>query len=296
MISNSIELLKKQMDMTSQGSKIEQSDKQVRHIVALSGGKDSSALAVYMRGKIPNVEYVFCDTEKELDETYEYLLKLEAYLGNKIHHLKYSSGYGFDEILKIKNGFLPSPSSRWCTELLKLKPYEDYMGDDHVVSYVGIRADELHRMGYITANPNVKTIFPFRENNIRYDDVIRILDEAGLGFPRYYEWRSRSGCYFCFFQQKREWVGLLENHPDLFEKAKTYEKFDAMTGKRYTWNQGESLEELAQPKRILQIKEEYKKRKARENNAFKGHQKLKDVWGTDILDEGQELACNICHL
>jgi 3'-phosphoadenosine 5'-phosphosulfate sulfotransferase (PAPS reductase)/FAD synthetase len=59
------------MNMTPQGSKIEQSDKQVRHIVALSGGKDSSALAVYMRGKIPNVEYVFCDTGEELDETYE---------------------------------------------------------------------------------------------------------------------------------------------------------------------------------------------------------------------------------
>jgi uncharacterized protein YdaT len=88
----------------------------------------------------------------------------------------------------------------------------------------------------------------------------------------------------------------LENHPDLFEKAKKYEKFDALTGKRYTWNQGESLEELAQPDRIHQIKEEYKKRKAREDSAFKGHQKLKDVWADDVLDYGHELACNICHL
>lgn len=282
--------------MTLIGSVIDQSDKPVRHILALSGGKDSSALAVYMRGKIPDVEYVFCDTEKELDETYEYLLQLEAFLGKKIHHLKYSSGYGFDEILKIKNGFLPSPKSRWCTEVLKLKPYEDYMGNDPVVSYVGIRADELHRSGYITANPNVKTVFPFKEDNIRHDDVMRILKEAGLGLPRYYEWRSRSGCYFCFFQQKREWVGLLENHPDLFEKAKAYEKFDTLTGERYTWNQGESLEELAHPNRIARIKEEYEKRKARAACAFKGDQKLKDVWGDNDFDDDLELSCSICHL
>ena len=282
--------------MTIKGSLIEQSEKPVRHILALSGGKDSSALAVYMRGKIPNVEYVFCDTEKELDETYEYLLKLESFLGKKIHHLKYSSGYGFDEILKIKNGFLPSPKSRWCTEVLKLKPYEDYMGDDPVVSYVGIRADELHRMGYITANPNVKTVFPFKDNNIRREDVMRILQEAGLGLPRYYEWRSRSGCYFCFFQQKREWVGLLENHPNLFEKAKAYEKFDKVTGERYTWNQGESLEELAHPDRIVQIKEDFEKRAARARVAFKGNQKLKDVWGDEDSGEDVELACSLCHL
>jgi len=276
-------------------NKTDQADKSVRHIIALSGGKDSSALAVYMRGKIPNVEYVFCDTEKELDETYEYLIKLEAYLGQQIHYLKYSSGYGFDEILQLKRGFLPSPESRWCTEYLKLKPYEDYIGDDPVISYVGIRADEPHRKGYISTKPNVTTVLPFVEDNIRHDDVMRILKNSGLGLPQYYAWRSRSGCYFCFFQQKREWAGLLENHPDLFEKAKSYEKFDPATGERYTWNQGESLDELAHPDRIAQIKEEYEKRKSREANAFKGNQKLKDIWDSN-LDDGEELACTICHL
>ncbi len=272
-------------------------EKPTRHIIALSGGKDSSALAVYMRGKIENVEYVFCDTEKELDETYEYLMRLETYLGQKIHHLKYASGYGFDELLKLKNGYLPSPSSRWCTLFLKLKPYEDYIEGESVRSYVGIRADEPHRTGYISAKPNVKTIFPFIHDNIRREDVIRILEESGLGMPRYYDWRSRSGCYFCFYQQKREWVGLLENHPDLFEDAKKYEKFNAETGARYTWAQGESLEELSQPDRIRQIKEDYEKRKARQNKKFVGNQKLKDIWvDSDDIDESEEIACTICHL
>lgn len=271
-------------------------EKPVRHIIALSGGKDSSALAVYMQGKIPNIEYVFCDTEKELDETYEYLIKLEAYLGKKIHHLKYSNGYGFDDILDMKNGYLPSPNSRWCTEFLKIKPYEHYIGSDSVISYVGIRADEPHRTGYISTKSNIKTIFPFMTNNIRREDVLRILKESGLGLPNYYEWRSRSGCYFCFFQQKREWVGLMERHRPLFDQAKLYEKDDPITGKRYTWMQDESLEELEKPKRIAEIKEEYEKRKDRILNEFKGNQKLMDIWAEDNWDDDIELPCTLCHI
>ena len=40
-----------------------------------------------MCGKMPNVEDVFCDTEEELDETYEYTLKFEAYSGYIISFL-----------------------------------------------------------------------------------------------------------------------------------------------------------------------------------------------------------------
>ena len=265
--------------------------KPVRHIIALSGGKDSSALAVYLRGKIPNVEYVFCDTGEELDETYEYLGLLEAFLGKKIQWLKSIKDFKF--YLDMYKGVLPDAQTRWCTRMLKLKSYEQYIGDDEVVSYVGIRADEPHRTGYISTKPNIKAVFPFIENNIRHADVVRILEEAGLGLPKYYSWRSRSGCFFCFFQQKREWIGLLENHPDLFEKAKAFEKVDPVTGERYTWNQGESLDELAQ--RADEIKADYLKRKERNALAFKGHQKLKDVWG-DGADSGEAIACTICHL
>ena len=206
--------------------------KPVRHILALSGGKDSSALAVYMRGKVENMEYVFCDTGEELEETYEYISKLQDNLCTEITTLK--SERDFKYYVDLYNGVLPDARTRWCTRMLKLKPYEDYIGDDPVISYVGIRADEPHRTGYISTKPNIKAVFPFVEDNIRHDDVMRILKDAWLGLPRYYDWRSRSGCYFCFYQQKIEWVGLKENHPDLFEKARAFEKFDSETGDRNT--------------------------------------------------------------
>ncbi len=61
---------------------------------------------------------------------------------------------------------------------------------------------------------------PFRESGIDKDGVLEILEASGVGLPDYYRWRSRSGCTFCFFQQKIEWVRLMEEHPDEFEDAK----------------------------------------------------------------------------
>ena len=50
------------------------------------------------------------------------------------------------------------------------------------------------------------------------------LKSSGVGLPAYYDWRSRSGCTFCFFQQKIEWVRLKRVHPEAYEEAKLYEK------------------------------------------------------------------------
>ncbi len=252
----------------------------VRHILGLSGGKDSAALAVYMRDRVPEMEYVFTDTGKELPETYDFLAKLEAYLGKPVARL--NPDRGFDHWLQVYNGYLPSSRMRWCTRMLKLKPFEKYVGDSPVVSYVGIRADE-DREGYISTKPNITARFPFKEDGLVHADVLRILEEAGLGLPEYYKWRTRSGCYFCFFQRKSEWAGLLEHHPELYEEAKKYEKVDPETGDRYTWAQNESLEELARPERLVQIRR-------KEPAARRG-----GTLATILLDEDDEdLACAIC--
>ena len=176
---------------------------ETHHILALSGGKDSTALAIYMRDKVRQMKYVFCDTGYELKETYDYLKRVEAFLGKPITRLT-PDGITFDDLLEMRNGFLPSPQVRWCTEHLKIKPYEKYIGDAKVISYVGIRSDESHRQGYISSKPNITTIFPFVEDNLVRSDIIRILENSTfrdgrkLGLPKYYEWRSRSGCFFCF--------------------------------------------------------------------------------------------------
>lgn len=278
--------------MTNKGQTHGKDSGECRHILSLSGGKDSTALALYMRDKVPKMEYVFCDTEKELPETYEYLNKLEIYLGTRIVRLKHD-GMGFDDLLKMRSGYLPSAQVRWCTECLKIKPYEKYVGDDPIVSYIGIRADESHRKGYISTKPNIRARFPFVEDGLVQADIVRILRNSGLGLPQYYRWRSRSGCFFCFFQQRREWIGLLENHPALYEEAKKYEKRDPVTGESYTWIQNESLNELERPERIAQIKADFTRRCERES-AFRPDSALSEVFNSDSGNSGQ--GCLVCHL
>jgi hypothetical protein len=264
-------------------------DRPVRHILSLSGGKDSTALALYMRDRVPEMEYVFCDTKKELKETYRYLEKLGVHLGKPI--ISIAPDVGFDDLLTQRRNFLPSPQVRWCTEYLKIKPFERYIGDEQVVMYIGIRADEPHRKGYISTKPNIQPRFPFVDDGIRLPDVRRILDDSGLGIPEYYQWRSRSGCYFCFYQQRREWVGLLETHPELFELAKNYERTDPVTGERYTWVQGQSLSQLAE--KAADIKAEYEKRRAAEGLVLK-EAGLRTVFGMD--SDAADGGCLICHL
>ncbi len=364
----------------------------VRHVLGISGGKDSAALAIYVKREYPqlDIEYYFCDTGKELDETYELVKNLEIFLGKKVKVLQAAAGSHespFDHFIKYKGKFLPSSINRWCTKNLKLDPFEKYVGDDPVVSYVGIRGDE-DREGYISTKPNIQSIFPFRKNiwsqdvidkvlkndnipnllaqsksikgkaksvqfldiltervspkfpiaeklntllsldtttfnrivlqslkNTNYplsqcddfpltenedvlvrDDIFKILRESGVGVPKYYEKieyqfkdqkgeysRSRSGCYFCFYQQKIEWVWLYEQHPELFKKAMEYEKDG------YTWSQGESLKELIEPQRIQQIKEEHFKRTARTKDK-------QSPYLLDILGEAEGEGCASCFI
>lgn len=236
-------------------------DNAARHIIPLSGGKDSAALAVYLTQRYPKrgFELIFTDTGAELRETYEYLEKLEAVLNIKINRLTALDVLGiraksdrtpFDYVLnEYYGGFLPNPQARWCTRLLKIRPFEKFVGSDRAYTYIAIRADE-NREGYkvakkpivLSEQQNIMPVYPFRDDGITFADVKEILEVSMIGLPKYYEWRSRSGCYFCFYQQIGEWQRLKERHPDLFEKSKSYEKVES--GRKYTWQQGRSLEDI----------------------------------------------------
>lgn len=364
----------------------------IRHVLGISGGKDSAALAIYLNNLYPDldIEYYFCDTGKELEETYNLINNLEVYLGKKIVRLEAASKSHkdpFDHYLQLYGGFLPSARARWCTKKLKLEPFEKFVGDDPTISYVGIRDDE-NREGYISKKSNIQSIFPFRKNiwskdvvniilknanidivsdtykqisnsdklenilevvdtplSIQYsldnkldsllsidtlafnkvvfnflqntnyplsraydfplihnndslirDDIFKILRESGVGVPAYYEKiefehngqkgeyaRSRSGCFFCFFQQKIEWVWLYEQHPEQFKKAMEYEK------EGFTWMKDEKLENLIKPGRLNKIKED-------QLNITDKNLSKKSPYLIDILEEAEEEGCTACFL
>jgi len=272
-----------------------------KHVLGLSGGRDSAALAVFMRQHHPelDIEYFFTDTGKELPEVYEYLGRLEGFLGQPI--LRLNPDRDFDFWLKQYNDFLPSPQSRWCTRQLKLRPFEQWLrpkleDGETIYSYVAIRSDEEYREGYASKNDRLIVRLPFKEVGIDKAGVLEILDSAGLGLPTYYEWRTRSGCTFCFFQQKIEWVRLKEHHPDAFEEAKAYEKNSVEHGSPFTWCQGESLDELEKPERVEQIRLEHKQRLSRMRSKIQPNPLRPDGEPLDIDDlYGQAKGCLACH-
>lgn len=275
-----------------------------RHLLGLSGGRDSAALAVYVRQTRPelDIEYFFTDTGEELPEVQEFLGRLEGFLGKPI--LRLNPRRDFEFWLKEYNNFLPSPQTRWCTRQLKLAPFEEWTrpmlaSGEKVFSYVAIRSDEDYREGYSSKNENLKVVLPFRTDGIDKAGVIEILESTGVGLPRYYEWRSRSGCTFCFFQQKIEWVRLRERHPDSFQEAKDLEKTAIAQGSPFTWSKGEPLSDLEKPERVDAIRKEYEARLLR-TRARKPRNPLRpweenldidDTYGVDEADGG----CNICH-
>jgi len=374
--------------------------KKVKHLLGISGGKDSAALSIYMSQKYPelDIEYYTCDTGKELKETYDLIGRLNSVLGKDIELYKSMNEDNspmknpFDHFLAINGSYLPSATARWCTNKLKLQPFETHVGEEPTISYVGIRGDE-NREGYISKRENIQTIFPFRRNiwsedvikkllinsnvgalkkfynefcdqdllvnalqyveqpisvkftqtqklnalmdvNLKLfnkivfeflkttdypigkldefplidndeiiglNDVFQILEESGVGVPAYYKpieyeveidgeikkgtySRSRSGCYFCFYQQKIEWVWLLEQHTELFEKAIEYEKDG------YSWME-ESLKDLKKPERVTSIKKEHYLRMNRKNKKIRTGQS----WQDEILDAEGE-GCASCFI
>lgn len=242
----------------------------IHNILGLSGGKDSSALAIFIKNNMPelhkHIEYVFADTEHEIPETYDYLNKIEIFTGKKITRLKpYRS---FDDVLLATN-FLPSHAHRWCTGILKKQTFRNYIqsklkedGQKRTVNlYIGIRADEKFRLDGSGQDTLITEKFPFIEHNIYRQDVEDILINEGVGYPDYYKWRKRSGCYFCFYQSCMDWINLYENHPDLYNKAMSYEytNCDKIKSGRMGFNMEYSLKDMIKPENIKKIKENYQK-------------------------------------
>ena len=280
---------------------------EIKHILGLSGGKDSAALAVHMNKKYPDldIEYFFTDTGYELKETYDFLNKLKTRLDKPIHYINPRNS--FDYYLKKYNNFLPSATARWCTIEMKLKSMEAWLkpsldAGKEIITYVGIRYDERGRIGYKPTNNLIKAKFPFIEDCIDKEGVMEILDSSGLGLPDYYKWRSRSGCTFCFFQRRSEWIGLMENNPSAWEHAKSLEKQATDNASAFTWIKDMPLTELEKPEVIAKIKEQHrqqleklklKKDKQMQNNPFLKGENI-DVEENLALDDVSS-SCLICH-
>jgi 3'-phosphoadenosine 5'-phosphosulfate sulfotransferase (PAPS reductase)/FAD synthetase len=203
------------------------------YLLPVSGGADSSALAILMHALFPNqrFEMVFTDTLADDPSIYETLNMLERYLGKEITRV--APDRGLFELIDHYNGYLPSPQARWCTRELKLVTFskwiKQYEGRQKWM-FVGIRADESGRLAFTI--DEVETVMPFIDMGMRREDIFSVLDRT-IGIPKLYRVRSRSGCTVCPFQRRSEIVGMLQEKPVEFVKGMKYEKLAPADASRH---------------------------------------------------------------
>lgn len=182
-----------------------------KHVIGLSGGKDSTCLALALAEREPrDYEYICTPTGDELPELFDHLDLLEQILGKKIKRL--GIGKTLAELIDEMQ-MLPNFRARWCTRMLKIEPTIEYMQTLPYGSrlYVGLRADEPEREGIY--GDDVKSVFPFREWGWNEADVWKYLDDRKIVIP------VRTDCGWCYHQRIIEWRNLWRDHPERFEQG-----------------------------------------------------------------------------
>lgn len=195
----------------------------VAHIVALSGGKDSTCMALALRERERErpYTYVCTPTGDELPPMVEHLNRLEAMLGQPI--IKLTNGTLASQTEAMR--FLPNVFARWCTRELKLKPFGEFIKQHApVVAYVGIRDDEDERAGTRPGGDSapigteVVQDFPFQRWGWGIDEVKSFLDERAIVVP------DRTDCARCPYQRLGEWYNLWLNYPAIYASAEADEE------------------------------------------------------------------------
>jgi 3'-phosphoadenosine 5'-phosphosulfate sulfotransferase (PAPS reductase)/FAD synthetase len=190
------------------------------HVVGLSGGKDSTAMALWLKENEPrDYTYICTPTANEPAELFAHWKRLSELLGKPLTMV--SSGLTLVGQIQHYNA-LPSHLMRWCTRQLKIEPTKAFLlTNAPAISYVGLRADEEEREGIYGEIAGVTQRYPLRELGWGVKDVWAYLNERGITIPK------RTDCELCFFQRIGEWWDLWKNKPESYAEG---EELETLTG------------------------------------------------------------------
>lgn len=212
----------------------------MRHIVALSGGKDSVAMALALQEyeplkrrflNDPDYEYVYTPTGWELPEMDAHMKNIELILGREIVPLPTHS---MDDLIQIQKA-LPNWRMRWCTRMIKIKPFEQFIRSVRpCIVYVGIRADESGDREGVDYDriEGVTRRFPMDEWGWDLQSVLNYLECRGVKIP------ERTDCDACFFQTLYEWWLFWQRYPERWMQREALEEMTGHTFRsegRDTW-------------------------------------------------------------
>jgi 3'-phosphoadenosine 5'-phosphosulfate sulfotransferase (PAPS reductase)/FAD synthetase len=190
----------------------------MKKIVALSGGKDSTCLALALKEKEPDdYIYVCTPTGDELPEMVDHWNKLEIILGQEILRIT-DPDYPTIYDLIDHFGALPNYHQRWCTRILKIEAIQSFYNENKPAKiYVGLRADEPTRVGNKLFDADIEQCFPLKEWGWGIKEVLKYLKQKNILIPR------RTDCAMCFYQRIGEWWMLWKDYPTQFQKISNLE-------------------------------------------------------------------------
>ena len=211
------------------------------YIFSWGGGVNSTAiLAMIKLGMLPeltkeNTHIVFGDTGAEMPYTYEHTTNCLQPMARDGWVVKVLNPHNQPELYSPRcqnktlpeychdKQVIPSRINRWCTMEWKSNPIKNYrislVGKnykEHSIMILGIGAEEKHRARELGVR---WTMYPLVDRGIDRDKCYELVEKAGLPKPR------KSGCFFCPYQRKEQWIDLYKNYSELFSQAEECERW-----------------------------------------------------------------------
>lgn len=199
-------------------------------IASLSGGKDSTALALWLREQGIQFRAVFMDTGWEHPDTYEYLRSLPQHIGVEIEWIDPPL---FMPALILHEGCFPTLHRRFCTRQLKIKPVSRWLRCEYPTGLPilanGIRYSESKsraRMNRWDEFPEHRQVWLWRPLlPLSEQDVIDLHSRHGVPpNPLYLRQSTRVGCWPCIFASKSDIRSVAEETPWRIDEIRTLEK------------------------------------------------------------------------
>jgi 3'-phosphoadenosine 5'-phosphosulfate sulfotransferase (PAPS reductase)/FAD synthetase len=195
----------------------------MNHIVAVSGGKDSTAMALRL-AELGEAKYQFCitPTGRELPPMLAHWAKLECLLGQPLLRVP---GPDLLELIK-KYRAVPNWRMRWCTRQIKIEPFMAFAAQAApAICYVGIRADEARERDGTDWNgiEHVRQATPLVEWGWNLGQVKEYLRQRKVIVP------ARTDCDICFFQRTGEWWTLWRDYPERWREGEALEEWTGHT-------------------------------------------------------------------
>ncbi len=233
-----------------------------KHILCISGGKDSMATAILaLEHGEPLDMAVYCEvmfdkeTSGEVPEHREFIYnRMIPWLegnGVPIYVVRGEKTYldcFFHVISKSKNlerngklrGFV---IAGMCVvnDSCKIKPLQKYIklhGLNDAAQYIGIAADEEKRLKRLNGKTKISLLAKYGYTEA---DAAELCKKYGLYSPAY-QFSNRNGCWFCPNCRSNEFAEFKRRYPDLWQRLLDLGKVENLVS--YGFKYGKTIEEV----------------------------------------------------